>query len=140
MVRRSYPGHANRLSSSSPQPVTLAVESEGSADRWWNFDGVGWIIRWRMGNRRYDHRYVAILVTGSRDDNRAGPIFRALLRAGILLMAPEKAVADHQARLCGRKCHSSLDARILRLRMSAMTSALRAPTSRTCRSRALSLS
>ncbi len=92
-----------------------------------------------MGNRHHDHRYVAVLETRCRHNNRAGSILRALLGAGILLVALEEAVTDNQARLRGRKCHGA-SMPYSAASMSAMISSLSAPTMRACRSRALSFS
>src|SRR5665213_224148 len=40
-----------------PKPMSLAVEPERSADLRRDFEGVGLVGRWRVGDRRHDHRY-----------------------------------------------------------------------------------
>jgi len=122
-----------------PHPMTLTVESKRSTDRGRNLEGVGGIVRLRVGDRRHDHRDVAVRAASRGDDNRTRAILGALVGASGLLVAPEEAVADHQARLRGRKGHRG-STPYSAASISAATSSLRSLTTRTSLSRALSFS
>src|SRR3546814_7767271 len=86
--------------------MSAAIQGQALARRGGNVDGRGRIFGRPVRDRRDNGLNVTIRIAARGDDNRTRSILDAFRRSLRVFTAPQKTVADDQARLRNREAHS----------------------------------
>jgi len=78
-------------------PGAFVIEAKAALGSRWNFNCISCVPWRRMGDREHRHDFIAVVIGDSQNDS-TGAILDALFLSLEMLIAPEIAVADDEAR------------------------------------------